>query len=276
MKITTCTRKTQKTSLSLHPDSCMCCTCTNHTHLLQTATALELWAALEIKDDVSRALGSLSTTLEFVRGGVKKCDNALALVHPANVPRKSKRSRKKGAQPQSVLSITDSTAYISLILQLQTHQSQAHLQLNSPEKSLGVCREALSAIQSTGILTSGPAISHALAELHYTMGEACLGEMDSQHPGVTEMLWESFRDCGKNFLSSGVIPDVISRALSNFLMSYQYCYPTVPSLLLRDICLWLCVCLSPFHTELASHYLLLSTQMTLSHQAVYAIGKKIR
>ncbi len=72
------------------------------------------------------------------------------------------------------------------------------------------------------------------------------------------------------------IPPSIFRALAYFLSSFQFSYPTAPSILLRETCHWLCVMLSPFLPWLSAHFFILGTQPTLSHQAVYSMGKKLK
>ena len=144
-------------------------------------------------------------------------------------------------------------------------QAETHLHQQNTSKALRICKQAISS--ASHISTTSPEVSHILGRLHLITGVALVQDLEERRPKIADKLW-------KNHLQS--IPDSVMKFLSHFLTAYQLCFPLGPSLLLRDTCQWLCVCLSSTHVELAHHFFSQSIQVSLSHQAVYAMGKKWR
>ena len=144
-------------------------------------------------------------------------------------------------------------------------QAETHLHQQNTSRALRICKQAISST-SHGSSTS-PEVSHLLGRLHLINGVSMVQDLEERRPKMADKLW-------KNNLHS--IPDSVMKYLTHFLTAYQLCFPVAPSLLLRDVCQWLCVCLSATHVDLAHHFLSQSIQVSLSHQAVYAMGKKWR
>ena len=69
-----------------------------------------------------------------------------------------------------------------------------------------------------------------------------------------------------------------SQSLEHFLMCYQLCFPNLPSVLMREVCQWvgLLVRAAGATQELSAHFINSGINCTLTHQAVYSLGKKIR
>ena len=80
--------------------------------------------------------------------------------------------------------------------------------------------------------------------------------------------------------SKSKLPVQLSQAamkvVEHFFIAYQMCYPSMPALLLRDITRWLALLLSGDSSDIASHFLALSMNITHTHQTVYSLGKKIK
>ena len=165
----------------------------------------------------------------------------------------------------SPLYFTGSHTNHCISLRQSISQAETHLHQQNTSKALRICKQAISS--TSHISTTSPEVSHILGRLHLITGVALVQDLEQRRPKVADKLW-------KNNLQS--IPDSVMKFLSHFLMAYQLCFPLGPSLLLRDTCQWLCVCLSSTHVELAHHFLSQSIQVSLSHQAVYAMGKKWR
>lgn len=104
--------------------------------------------------------------------------------------------------------------------------------------------------------------SLALARLHYYMGVALaqqLEEEEAEQDGV----W--FEDTSSH---------LHEQCVEEFMMCYQLCFPTMPTILLRETCLWLALLLTgPDHTH---HFLSLSQHIALMHETVVSLGKKLR
>ena len=165
----------------------------------------------------------------------------------------------------SPLYFTGSHTHHCISLRQSISQTETHLHQQNTSKALRICKQAISS--TSHISSTSPEVSHILGRLHLITGVALVQDLEERRPKITDKLW-------KNNLHS--IPDSVMKFLSHFLTAYQLCFPVGPSLLLRDTCQWLCVCLSSTHVELAHHFLSQSVQMSLSHQAVYAMGKKWR
>ena len=165
----------------------------------------------------------------------------------------------------SPLYFTGSHTNHCISLRQSISQAETHLHQQNTSKALRICKQAISS--TSHISTTSPEVSHILGRLHLITGVALVQDLEQRRPKVAGKLW-------KNDLQS--IPDSVMKFLSHFLTAYQLCFPLGPSLLLRDTCQWLCVCLSSTHVELAHHFLSQSIQVSLSHQAVYAMGKKWR
>ena len=260
LSIATPPRGKQKEPLH-HPTTCMCTLCTNPVTLLQLTTLLRLWSDLcreevgEVKGCPEEAVTLLSDAVELVEECSVKCNTVLQSIS----------SRPK------MLRFTGSSAYIFILLQLSLSQAQIQLQLDNASKALRICEQAIKRLSAAHIQTSSPEFAKLCAWLHLTMGVALVQDCDESKGKRRGRVAK-----GKKKRHGEASREPIEKSLSHFLMSYQLCYPTASSLLLRDTCQWLCFSLSSTHVHLAHHFLSLSSQVTLSHQAVYTVGKKWR
>ena len=82
--------------------------------------------------------------------------------------------------------------------------------------------------------------------------------------------------CNHTCLSPSSFPTALHPALSHLLTSYQLCHPLRPSLLLRDVSQLLGVCLASWDVHLSAHFLLVSSQLTLTHHTILTLSRKIR
>ena len=163
------------------------------------------------------------------------------------------------------LYFTGSHTHYCISLRQSISQAETHLHQQNTSKALRICKQAISS--TSHISSTSPEVSHILGRLHLVTGIALVQDLEERRPKVADKLW-------RNNLQS--IPDSVMKFLSHFFTAYQLCFPVGPSLLLRDTCQWLCVCLSSTHVDLAHHFLSQSVQVSLSHQSVYAMGKKWR
>lgn len=105
----------------------------------------------------------------------------------------------------------------------------------------------------------GVEFSLVLARLHYCLGVALAQQLEDEVEGV----W--FED------AEGPLHE---QCTEEFMMCYQLCFPLMPTVLLRETCLWLSLLLAePGH---AHHFLSLSQHISLMHQTVLSLGKKLR
>ena len=165
----------------------------------------------------------------------------------------------------SPLYFTGSHTSHCINLRQSISQAETHLHQQNTSRALRICKQAISSTSHAS--STSPEVSHLLGQLHLINGVAMVQDLEERRPKMADKLW-------KNNLHS--IPDSVMKYLTHFLTAYQLCFPVAPSLLLRDVCQWLCVCLSATHVDLAHHFLSQSIQVSLSHQAVYAMGKKWR
>lgn len=77
-------------------------------------------------------------------------------------------------------------------------------------------------------------------------------------------------------LSQVQLSKAATKVVEHFLTAYQLCFPTMPAFLLRDTSRWLTLLLSGNSPDVASHFLALSMNVTLTHQTIYSLGKKIK
>ena len=82
---------------------------------------------------------------------------------------------------------------------------------------------------------------------------------------------------GKMALLNQSIPKDLEPLLSHLFTACQYLSPlTLSAILTRDVYQLLGMCLSVWRSDLASHFFLLSSSVTLNLETVYWFGKKIR
>ena len=84
-----------------------------------------------------------------------------------------------------------------------------------------------------------------------------------------------FRSQKESALSSTSFPVVLHPALCNLFTSYQLCHPSRHFFLLREAAQLLALCLASWDQLTASHLVLLSSQVTLTHKTILNLGHKI-
>ena len=72
-----------------------------------------------------------------------------------------------------------------------------------------------------------------------------------------------------------------SLALEHFLTCYQLCFPSLPAVMTREVCQWVGLLLRGCGNvggveEMVAHFVSTGMNCTLTHQAVYCLGKKMR
>lgn len=103
--------------------------------------------------------------------------------------------------------------------------------------------------------------SLVLARLHYYVGVA-----------LAQQLEEETRQEGVWFENTS--SHLHKQCVEEFMTCYQLCFPMMPTILLRETCLWLGLLLTePDHTH---HFLSLSQHIALMHDTVVSLGKKLR
>ena len=99
------------------------------------------------------------------------------------------------------------------------------------------------------------------AWLHYYMGVAIAQQLEER---VKLEVW--FKNTSNSQLHR--------RCVEEFMQCYQLCFPVMPTILLRETCLWLALLLvKPDH---AHHFLSISMQTSLVHEMMLSLGKKLR
>ena len=72
-----------------------------------------------------------------------------------------------------------------------------------------------------------------------------------------------------------------SLALEHFLTCYQFCFPSLPAVLTREVSRWVGLLVRGWRgegggAEIAAHFVNTGINCTLTHQTIYCLGKKIR
>ena len=263
----------------VHPQSCVCSSCSSSLHLCHMTKLIclssrrALHACHVTTDHVTNIEAALVETDKFLTQQIPKTkiDSQplnITLIMGAPKSRSKVNSRiQRGGKgktktPSSSVSggVRDHMIGQRLRWEVACARAQCLLILRQPELAKCVLSEALVEIEN-GIDYKTRLI---LAELHHYMGVALLQLLENAKPDVLEKVWS-----GK-----GCRNQLLNKCIEEFLTSYQFCYPVVPTILLRETCLWLALLLNqPCHTH---HFLSLSQQISLSHQTVLALGKKIR
>jgi hypothetical protein len=120
------------------------------------------------------------------------------------------------------------------------------------------------------------AVRLSLARLHYHIGRAILKSIDDTD--IADKIWNgtNFEDKSDQ-MTLDYLPSKLRSLLDHLLASCQYLSPvTLSTCLARDVYRLLGVCLSSWRNDLASHFLLLSSSISLEHDAVFWFGKKLR
>eukprot|EP00731_Ephydatia_muelleri_P013021 Em0007g331a len=139
-------------------------------------------------------------------------------------------------------------------LEVSLLQARAFSRAGDPGKCLGVCRQAFGQLKRQGQRTD-PRCWQLGAHLYVVAG-ACVVAAKETKTKVKLTKQDDAREY--------------------FLMAFQLCFPFSSALLLRETCLWLSSCMAEASPLLAGHFLSLGMQLTLTHQAVYSIGQKLR
>ena len=77
-------------------------------------------------------------------------------------------------------------------------------------------------------------------------------------------------------ITSPSLSSFLHSVLSNLLTSHQLCHLSSYVLLLREVSQLLTVCLASWDHITASHFLLHSSNLTLTHQTILNLGRKVR
>jgi len=75
---------------------------------------------------------------------------------------------------------------------------------------------------------------------------------------------------------SAVCADMMWPIVEILLQCYLFCYPVCPSVLIREVCLWLATCIGHHDDKLAAYFLQLSLGNTLHHRMVDLYGRQIQ
>ena len=165
-------------------------------------------------------------------------------------------------------------------------------------------------VSNDGLVTSGdnikcychlPTLRVPLAKLHYYTSRAILLSIDQTE--LASNVWEGIgytcatsntsttskhkktRRARRKVLSDSdeestlmdTIPNELQPVISHLLTSCQYLSPiTLSTYIGRDVYQLLGVCLSVWHNNLASHFLLLSSSISFNQESVFWFGRKLR
>eukprot|EP00731_Ephydatia_muelleri_P003003 Em0001g3003a len=133
-------------------------------------------------------------------------------------------------------------------------QARAFSRAGDPGKCLGVCKQAFGQLKRQG-QSMDPRCWQLGAHLYVVVGACVVAAKGTK----TKVKLTKQDDAGEYFL-----------------MAFQLCFPFSSVLLLKETCLWLSSCMAEALPLLAGHFLSLGMQLTLTHQAVYSIGQKLR
>ena len=148
-----------------------------------------------------------------------------------------------------------SSAYLCAELEASLLQAWALSRGGEAAKCLSLCRHAFAGPAKKLSLCTNPRYRELVAHMYTTAGACVVVAKETKAKGrLTKQ----------------------EDAVEYFLMAFQLCFPYSSALLLRDTCLWLSSSMAEGSPLLASHFLSLGMQLTLTHQAVYSIGQKLR
>lgn len=124
------------------------------------------------------------------------------------------------------------------------------------------------ALAEVALERRGPELSLLLGELHYYMGVALAQQLED------EALTQQLEGEGERTWFEVAEGPLYEQCIEEFMTCYQLCFPVMPTILLRETCLWLSLLLP--NTDHAHHFLSLSQHISLMHQTVLSLGKKLR
>lgn len=153
-----------------------------------------------------------------------------------------------------------SVRLVGVVMELACARARYLLAKKEPVLTQQLLRVALE--KAEGVERHGYQFSLLLAKLHHYMGVA-----------LAQQLEDEAASDGEVWFRGG---SVHQHCLEQFLCSYQLCFPVMPTILLRETCLWLALLLPDSDSEHSHHFLALSQHISLSHQTVLSLGKKLR
>ena len=290
----------QLPNLCTHPGSCVCRSCCSYIWLSHTARLISLTSrhsldnltSSHVTDCATPPDDSSTNDVSLVESALKETNSLLNQqsskirvdLDPVPLPfitstpsqRSEVKSRPKG-RGRRVKSATAATGRdksenkvpgqkesVALTRgEVACTRAACFLRLKQPKEAECIVSEALAELASCGSYE----MTVVLARLHYYMGVSQMQKLETNDPDVLERMWSGGR-------KSKRWKQCLEESVNAFMRSYQLCFPVMPAILLREVCLWLgCLLTQPDH---AHHFLSLAHQLSLSHQAVRVIGKKIR
>lgn len=148
-----------------------------------------------------------------------------------------------------------SPSHVRVELEVALLQARAFSRAGDAGKCLGMCRQTFGQLKKEAHRRADPGYWLLAARLYATAG-ACVVVAKETKARVKLTKQDD--------------------AMGYFLMAFQLCFPFSSVLLLRETCLWLGSCMAETTPLLAAHFLSFGMQLTLTHQAVYSIGQKLR
>ena len=218
--------------------------------------------------DVSLVVGLLGTVSQFLPRH-SDIDLSPVGVPPLATPTAllpGSRGRGHGRRPAAgkecivgSMSVS-SVRLVGVAIELACARARYLLARKEPVLTQQLLRAALE--KAEGFEQQGYQFSLLRAKLHHYMGVALAQQLEDEAACDGEVWFKDTGGC------------VHQHCLDQFLCSYQLCFPVLPTILLRETCLWLALLLAD--SEQSHHFLALSQHISLSHQTLLSLGKKIR
>ncbi len=257
--------------LCCHGVSCVCALCTSAVRVCHTTTLVAMVA--RISSNKEQALTALEEAKNLLNQ--QKCKISLDL-GPMGVALSGAKTRSKvRKRGRSAEKFLDRVGVAERMMVARSDvactRALTCLSVRRPQDIEEVVLEALGHLdkgEEPGV-ARGYMYGYVLGRLHYFYGLGIIQTLEIKQP---ELLKKACLGEGGNGRSQG--HRLLKKSIDEFLLSYQYCFPLMPALLLRDTCQWLGVLLQEMNH--AHHFLSYSQHISLSHQTALSLGDKIR
>lgn len=276
-------RDHQLPSLCDHPDSCACQSCSNPLWFRQTVRLICLAGHSTLSSPEYGHVTDHVTNMESAFAAAndllaKRIRNYRIDLQPVGIPNviqpSASRSKVKGRGRQKGGAVKDDSCDVMRSVGLAGARGElvgvwarCLLAMKRHELARRILLEGLDELGPGGAdESSGYEQSIMLASLHHSVGVAFAQQLEAES-GDKRVWFEMAQAQGRK-------SHLLEQCVEHFVMSYQLCFPATPTILLRETCLWLGLLLAtPNH---AHHFLSLSQHISLAHEAVLSLGKKLR
>lgn len=305
-KLTLQPSETSDKDILSHPTSCCCLECTNPVRLVLVACYLHQLIEDHSNCDNERLLKCVDNLI--TNEWPKVCSSVDNSTHVSQTaPKRNSKTRKKPHSDSVDCSLSKSSEVIQPIV---IKNASLHIQTIHNDRFAAI-KEKIE-MESIPLIHS-PVVRLRLAELYYSTGIAKLRITDSstlnkiyENPHPVKTISQSSSSQNTNSTStgkqrhrrarrrimdsddeedddgppkqeSGLLPASLAGFVSDFLTSYQLLSPTtLSSQLTKRLYSVLGICLSIWQTNTAAHFLLHSSYLSFSMDAILWSWKKIR